>query len=166
MKTYEVQPFSVTVGALVAALLLFACSSSGSGSSSGPTNPGQNPVVTTTPVTFYSDAPVRQPDPNLNVICEFHEFIFGVVAADTVITDISFEQAYDTGDATRDRILVDGVPVFGWGIGGLSSSSSNGFSVAPRMSLQHGILIPAGSTLTVETTSGNAFIALAGYTTS
>ena len=34
------------------------------------------------------------------------------------------------------------------------------------MSLQHGILIPAGSTLTVETTSGNGFIALAGYTTS
>ena len=160
MKTYEVQPFSVTVGALVAALLLFACSSSGSGSSSGPTNPGQNPVVTTTPVTFYSDAPVPLDGLNGEV------FAFGVVAADTVITDISFQEA--DRNSTGDRILVDGVPVFGWGYGGARESFSGpfGYAVAPRMSLQHGILIPAGSTLTVETTSGNGFIALAGYTTS
>ena len=160
MKTYEVQPFSVTVGALVAALLLFACSSSGSGSSSGPTNPGQNPVVTTTPVTFYSDAPVPLDGLNGEV------FAFGVVAADTVITDISFEEA--NRSSTGDRILVDGVPVFGWGFGGARESFSwtGGYGVAPRMSLQHGILIPAGSTLTVETTGNNGFIALAGYTTS
>ena len=160
MKTYEVQPFSVTVGALVAALLLFACSSSGSGSSSGPTNPGQNPVATTTPVTFYSDAPVPLDGLNGEV------FAFGVVAADTVITDISFEEA--NRSSTGDRILVDGVPVFGWGFGGTRESFNwtGGYGVAPRMSLRHGILIPAGSTLTVETTSGNDFIALAGYTTS
>ena len=162
MKTYEVQPFSVTVGALVAALLLFACSSSGSGSSSGPTNPGQNPVVTTTPVTFYSDAPVPLDGLNGEV------FAFGVVAADTVITDISFREA--NRFSTGDRILVDGVPVFGWGFGGVDVNNgpqgTSTFAVAPRMSLQHGILIPAGSTLTVETTSGNGFIALAGYTTS
>ena len=159
MKTYEVHPFSVTVGALVAALLLFACSSSGSGSSSGPSNPGQNPAAATTPVTFYSDAPVPL-DGGVEV------FVFGAVATDTVITDISYQATASFSE--RDRILVDGVPVFGWGFGGTRESFQNewGYGVAPRISLRHGILIPAGSTLTVETLGENNFIALAGYTTS
>ena len=161
MKTYEVHPFSVTVGALVAALLLFACSSSGSGSSVAPNNPGQDPAATTTPVTFYSDAPVPL-DGGVEV------FVFGAVAADTVITDISYQATASFSE--RDRILVDGVPVFGWGFGGVRESNvmdgAYGYGVAPRISLRHGILVPAGSTLTVETLGENNFIALAGYTTS
>lgn len=160
MKTYEVHPFSVTVGALVAALLLFACSSSGSGSSNAPNNPGQDPVATTTPVTFYSDTSVPL-DGGVEV------FVFGAVVADTVITDISYQNTAPFSE--RDRILVDGVPVFGWGFGGVREAfgqPGTGYGVAPRISLRHGILIPAGSTLTVETLGENNFIALAGYTTS
>ena len=164
MKTYQVHPFSVTVGALAAALLLFACSSSGAGSSSPSNNPNQTPATTTTPVTFYSRTPVPL-DGGVEV------FLFGAVAEDTVITDISFETVNPS--STRDRILVDGVPVYGWGFGGVRSGqlafgSTDGLAVAvaPRISLTHGILIPAGSTLTVETLGENGFIALAGYTTS
>jgi hypothetical protein len=58
MKTCQVHPLSITIGAIAAALLLFACSSGGSGGSKVPSpGPYQSPAASSL-VTFYSDTPI------------------------------------------------------------------------------------------------------------
>jgi hypothetical protein len=49
--------------------------------------------------------------------------------------------------------------VFGWGYGG--SGAANGHT-PPRFSLAHGIAIPAGANISVESSS-YSFVSLAGY---
>ena len=68
----------------------------------------------------------------------------------------------------KGRLLVDGTPVYGWGFGGASSS---GYALPSRISLEHGIRVPAGATLAIETGTFNSGsssnpenFSLAGYT--
>ncbi len=65
--------------------------------------------------------------------------------AQTVITDIHWS------DASYGRLLVNGATVFGWG--------GSGF---PYLTLAHGLRIPAGASLAVESDALN-FVSLAGY---
>ena len=149
MKAYQVHPLSVTIGAIVAALLLFACSS-GSGSGVAPSpNPNQSPAPSSL-VSFYSATGIPTGGPNGSV------YDFGTVNAQTVITDFHWSSANDS------RLLVNGVTVFGWGEGG--QSSQGGYAYAARFSLAHGIVIPAGASLAVEAFNpGSGFVSLAGY---
>jgi hypothetical protein len=67
------------------------------------------------------------------------------VNAQTVITDIHWS------DASYGRLLENGATVFGWG--------GSGF---PYLTLAHGLRIPAGASLAVESDALN-FVSLAGY---
>lgn len=154
MKAIQVHPLSATIGAFTAALLLFACSSSGSGASNSPGNPTPTPSTPGTPVSFYRDLTTATPSGSSNLPVTFQ---FGVMASETVITDISFSESTSV---PASRLLVDGVPVYAWGYGGVNSVAG---AVAPRFSLTHGILIPAGANVTVEAEPNCQFMALAGY---
>jgi hypothetical protein len=138
MKTCQVHPLSITIGAIAAALLLFACSSGGGGGGRSVPSPGpyQSPAASSL-VTFYSDTPIGN-----------GTYDFGTVD-ETVITDIHWVDSY------AGRLLVNGATVFGWGGGHYDGPS-------PRFTLAHGIRIPAGASLAVET-DGGSFISLAGY---
>ena len=152
MKTCQVHPLSITIGAIAAALLLFACSS-GSGSGSAPSpGPYQAPAASSL-VSFYSDTPINGPAGNV--------FDLGAVSTQTVITDFHWESS------SVGRLLVNGVTVFGWGFGGSRDNGQYAYATPERFSLTHGIVIPAGASIAVETGSNSSstasWISLAGY---
>ena len=151
MKTYQVHPLSITIGAIAAALLLFACSSGSGGSSVPSPGPYQSPAASSL-VTFYSESPTLTAVGNTF-------FDLGIIGSQVVITDISWERG-------SGKLLVNGAPVYGWGFGGSQFSSSTdrsyGYASPPRFSLAHGIRIPAGASLAVEGNLGG-YVSLAGY---
>jgi hypothetical protein len=152
MKTCQVHPLSITIGAISAALLLFACSSGGGGNSAPSPGPYQSPAASSL-VSFYSDSPAFLAVGN-------SLFDLGTMGSQVVITDFSWESGRE------GKLLVNGAPVYGWGFGGRESSTQNGsaygYATPPRFSLAHGIRIPAGASLAVEGTLGS-YISLAGY---
>lgn len=154
MNRIEIHPLSVTVGAVVAALLLFACSSRSSGSPIMPT-PVPTPAVSTQ-VTFYGDTVANNP----NSAFPF-TWTLGTTSAATVITDVSW---LDT--SSRARLLVNGVVVYGWGFGGSRFGTSYGYATPSRFSLANGIRVPANATLAIEGVENSSTQAwsLAGYT--
>jgi hypothetical protein len=155
MKTLEIHPLSVTVGAVAALVLLFACSSRSGASPSTP--PVPVPAVTTQ-VTFYSDiGSFSASNPWAGSVYSYN---LGSTVASTVITDIAW-----TDSSVRSRLLVNGVPVYAWGFGG-ASGSPTGFASPSWLSLAHGIRVPAGASMVIETMAGGTPPAwsLAGYT--
>jgi len=151
MKKIEIHPMSVTVGAAVAVLLLFACSSGSGGRSTFP--PLQPTPSVSTQVTFYADAstPIGVPWGSA--------YAMGTTAAPTVITDISW-----AGNSREARLLVNGSPVYAWGFGGEVNSSGVGYSSPSNLTLANGIRVPAGAVLTVEASGLPRAVSLAGYT--
>jgi hypothetical protein len=160
MKKVEIHPLSVTIGAVVAFFLLFACSSSGSSSALVPTVPSN----VTTQVTFHADTYTGLPQfGTYNA-----SFTLGSTVATTVITDFSW-----TGDLEAARLLVNGTPVYSWGFGGniaqtFSGGAAYAFAIPSRFSLSNGIKVPTGAALTVELASYRGVpvntVSLAGYT--
>jgi hypothetical protein len=149
MKTYQVHPLSITIGAIAAALLLFACSSGSGGSSVPSPGPYQSPAASSL-VSFYSDSPAFSAVGN-------SFFDLGTVTSQVVITDFSWE------GGREGKLLVNGAPVYGWGFGGRETSTGvYGFASPSRFSLAHGIRIPSGASLAIEGTLGS-YVSLAGY---
>lgn len=149
MKTYQVHPLSITIGAIAAALLLFACSSGSGGSSVPSPGPYQSPAASSL-VSFYSDSPAFSAVGN-------SFFDLGTVTSQVVITDFSWE------GGREGKLLVNGAPVYGWGFGGRETSAgAYGFASPSRFSLAHGIRIPSGASLAIEGTLGS-YVSLAGY---
>ena len=138
MNKIEIHPLSAIIGAALALLLLFACSSSGKNSV-----PPVIPPIVTTQVTFYSDAFALGAGGPWNGFNPVFVFSMGTTAAPTVITDVSYAGGHS-------RLLVNGAPVYGM---------SQGMTV-----ITHGILVPAGAVLTVETQQNATVYSLAGYT--
>ena len=146
MNKYEVHPLSITVGAIAAALILFACSSSDSESS---IIPPQNPTSNTTAVSYYSTDGTGNQNQNGFGFTN----TMGTAAADTVITDVS-----STEPMYHSRLLVDGTPVYAW-------YSTNQDPTDYRMSLATGIPVPAGGVITIESSMiMTGAVSIAGYT--
>ena len=143
MNKIEIHPLSATIGAALAFLLLFACSSSGKNS----VPPVIAPIVTTQ-VTFYSDTPVPGAGGAWSGFNPVNVFSIGTMAAPTVITDVSWT---NLGGLPSARLLVNGSPVYAWGWDHHAPRSDGAAAVASRFSLTHGILVPKDAVLTVET---------------
>ena len=143
MNKIEIHPLSAIIGAALAFLLLFACSSSGKNSDP----PAIAPIVTTQ-VTFYSDAWTLGAGGPWNGFDTVNVFSMGTTAAPTVITDVSW---ISRGTLPLARLLVNGAPVY----------VTQAWTV-----ITHGILVPAGAVLTVEAQQSQSTTAysLAGYT--
>lgn len=116
--------------------------------------------MVTTQFSMYSDQYTT--DETRPLIWRY-SYSFGVAATDLVITDLAWTNS-DAGDA---RLVVDGSPVYGWQARSVWGSGTAVAATASALSLQHGIWVRRGASLSIECGydgSVNEAWSIAGYT--
>lgn len=136
----RLDPFSVTTGAVLSVFLLFACAGGGGKSSSAPP-PGGTQV--TTQFSIYADNAVLD---ETRGIPWRYSYSLGIASTDMVITDFA-----RTGSFYGSRLVVDGVPVYV-----IPSGTAS-------MSLMHGIQVPRGAVVSIESEYDSMVWSVAGY---
>lgn len=128
---------SLTVGAMGAVLLLFACAGGGGGGSS----PGPQAPTAPTPFTRFADNGIRTADPFWTTRTDL-----GVMETDVIVTVLDSTDnraSFGSVDGSMARLVVDGIVILAW-------------ASEVRAEFEHGFPIQRGSRVFIEDNSGTS----------